>query len=72
MTKNAAAFSMNDRIHHYLFGLGTILALNERHTTISFDENGTKKFLTSVVRLEHSSTPAPAKPPRSKKPKAAK
>ena len=72
MPKNVEAFSVNDRISHYLFGLGTISQMNARHTTIVFDENGTKKFLADVVRLEHSSSPAPAKPARPKKARRAK
>ncbi len=40
--------------------------MNERCATIVFDETGTKTFPTGVAQLEHSSTPAPAKPARSK------
>ena len=72
MAKSVEAFSVNDRINHYVYGLGTITQMNARHTTIVFDENGTRKFLADVVRLERSSTPAPAKPKRLKKARAAK
>ena len=65
--KSAPAFSVNDRVYHAVFGLGTISAMNSRHTTIVFDENGTKKFVASMVRIEHSDTPAPSKPVRAKR-----
>jgi hypothetical protein len=66
MAKNAAGFSAKDRIDHHVYGLGTIAEVNERHTTIVFDQAGTKKFMTSVVKLTHSDAPAPAKPARRK------
>lgn len=72
MPKNTEAFSASDRVMHSVYGLGTISHVNEQHTTIVFDENGTRKFLTSVVQLERSGTPAPAKPARTRKPKAVK
>ena len=69
VAKKAGAFAANDRINHFIYGLGTISEVNERHTTIVFDENGTRKFVTRMVKLEHSNTPAPAKPARPKKKK---
>jgi hypothetical protein len=72
MSKNSLGFHAKDRIDHPVYGPGTIVEVNERHTTISFDGVGKKKFMTSMVRLTASDTPAPAKPVRSKKkPKAA-
>lgn len=67
MAKTSESYSVNDRINHHVYGLGTITEVNARHTTIEFDENGTRKFLTDVVRLERSDAPAPAKPSRAKK-----
>lgn len=72
MAKNPAAYSVNDRIHHAVFGLGTISQMNSRHTTITFDENGTRKFIAEMLRFERSDVPAPAKPVRRKKVKTAK
>ncbi len=72
MPKNVGSYSVNDRVNHSVYGPGTILQVNERHTTITFDANGTKKFVTSIVQLEQSSTPAPAKPARAKSTKSAK
>lgn len=65
--KNSRAFSAQDRIGHTVYGLGTIVAANERHTTILFGEAGAKKFITSVVQLVPSDTPAPARRTRRKK-----
>lgn len=72
MTKTAKVFSVNDRVSHSAYGPGTITEVNEHGTTIVFDAHGVKKFLTAVVRLEHSSTPAPPRPAPGKKAKAAK
>ncbi len=70
MPKSETVFVLNDRVQHSVFGPGTIRQVDPRYTTIAFDENGIKKFLTDMVRLEHSDTPAPAKPARAKKVKA--
>jgi len=66
MAKNSENYSVNDRIHHSVFGLGTISQTDSRYTTIAFDESGTRKFLTDMVRFERSDTPAPAKPASTK------
>ena len=62
--KNPDVFAVNERIQHGMYGLGTIKEANAQYTTIEFDENGRRKFLTSLVRLEWSSVAAPAPPPR--------
>lgn len=72
MTKAGSSFSVNDRITHSVYGLGTIKELDERHTVIVFDEAGTKKFVTSMVQLEESSAPTPVKPARARKKAAPK
>jgi hypothetical protein len=66
------AFSAKDRVDHPVYGLGTIVMVNAHHTTIDFDTAGTKKFLTSVVRLDRSEAPAPPKPVRRVKKASAK
>jgi len=55
------AFSAKDRIHHTVHGHGTILKVDERRTTIAFDEAGTKIFVTSMVELAKSDEPAPTR-----------
>lgn len=62
-------FSKNDRVDHFKFGTGTILEVDERRTTIAFDESGTRKFVTSLVKLTPSDTPAPVKKTRARKKK---
>lgn len=64
MAKASDALTVNDRIHHEIYGLGTIAELNAARTTIEFDENGRRKFVTSMVKLERSTVAAPAPPPK--------
>ena len=71
MAKKPHVFSSKDRIDHSVFGTGTIVDVDPRHTTIDFDEVGTKKFMTEMVQLKSSDTPAPEKPVRKKKAKTA-
>jgi len=73
LAKNPEVFAVNERILHGMYGLGTIKEVNAQYTSIEFDENGRRKFLTSLVRLERSSVaapPPPARKSRAKKPAA--
>ena len=60
----SGGFSANERINHYIYGLGTISEVNDLHTVIEFDQNGRKKFVTSIVQLERTNVPAPVAPAR--------
>ena len=74
MATTSTAFNVNERIHHHMYGHGTVRMVDESHTIIDFDENGRRKFVTSIVRLERSEVAAPERmrsKPR-KKAKAAK
>jgi hypothetical protein len=51
-----------DRITQVSYGTGTIVDVNAQYTVIDFDEHGQRTFVTTLVRLEPSETPAP--PPR--------
>jgi len=64
--KDTVTFRPKSRIDHAVYGLGTIVEVNERHTTIAFDGAGTRKFITTIVKLVGSDTPEPAKPARRK------
>lgn len=64
MAKTTPAFAVNERIIHHIYGRGTISAVNALHTTIEFDKDGRKKFLTSLVRLEPGGDSAPDPPPK--------
>lgn len=69
--EGSSTHSPDDRVEHERFGSGTILEADERYTTIAFDESGTRKFVTSMVELAPSDTPAPVTVPKKKR-KAAK
>jgi len=66
-TRAKPRFSDKDRVDHSRFGLGTIVTADEHYTTIAFDESGTRKFVTSMVKLTASDVPAPARRVRRKK-----
>jgi len=66
-TKNTLTFCPKDRIDHFHFGLGTIVTITEHYTMIAFDESGTRKFVTSMIKLSPSDTPPPARRVRRKK-----
>jgi len=73
VAKTSPAFAVNERVIHHIYGRGTISATNALHTTIEFDKEGKKKFLTSLVRLEPGGDTAPEPPPkrtRAKRPAA--
>jgi len=36
----STAFNVNERIHHHMYGHGTVRMVDESHTIIDFDENG--------------------------------
>lgn len=72
MAKTSEAFAVADRVQHAQYGLGRITEVNARYTTIEFDEAGVKKFITDMVRLKRSEAPAPEKPARKSRAKAAK
>ena len=55
-------FQKADRVAHARFGPGVIVAVDAHYTTIEFDESGVRKFITALVRLEHSNLPVPVKP----------
>ena len=65
-------YSVGDRVSQLQYGAGTITAVNERHTTIAFDDHGSRTFITAMVRLEPSDTVAPVKPKRTRKAAAPK
>lgn len=70
MTQHLKEFAVNHRITHPVYGTGTITSLDDHHVVIEFDEGGRKKFVSSIVQLEHTETPAP--PVRKRKAKAVK
>jgi hypothetical protein len=65
-----ATFKVGDRVTQPNYGDGTIAGADDHHIVIDFDGHGVKRFATSLVVLERTSAPAPAraaKPKRSAK-----
>jgi len=54
-------FSIGDRVSQPQYGVGTVAAANEYHTTIDFDDHGPRTFATPLVKLERSMTVAPVR-----------
>ena len=64
-------FTPGDRVTQPQYGHGTVTRANEYHTWIDFDDHGPRTFSTVHSHLEPSETPAPIKPARPKRVKAA-
>lgn len=56
-------FRRDDRVSHARYGAGLVIDIDERYTTIAFDDSGVRKFVTKLVQLERSDLPLPVKPP---------
>jgi hypothetical protein len=54
-------YAKGDRVSHGSYGAGTIFAANSIHTVIDFDEHGHRTFVTNLVQLEKTSSPAPVR-----------
>lgn len=54
-------FRKDDRVSHSRFGPGVVVEVDARYTRIQFDEEGVRKFLTTLVQLERSELPLPVK-----------
>lgn len=65
-------FEVGTRVVEPTYGLGSIVAVEDAYLRVQFDENGVKKFLARLARLEPSSEPAPARARKSRKRKTAK
>lgn len=59
MSKSATSFAVSERITHFKYGPGTIAEIGHTYTVIDFDENGRRKFVTSMVQLEPTTIAAP-------------
>ena len=65
-------FSIGDRVSQAQYGAGTVTAVNEIHTTIDFDEHGSRTFSTPMVKLEPSATAPPVRTKPSRRKAAAR
>ncbi len=63
------SWTKGDRVVQPTYGAGTIVEYNEHHAVIEFDEHGKKTFKTSLVVLQTTSEPAPAKTVRKRAPR---
>ena len=54
-------FANGKRVTQPSYGTGTIVSTDERYTVIEFDDHGRRTFVTTMVSLEPSSVPAPAR-----------
>ena len=64
-------YTKGSRVTQATYGSGTVTSSDEKYTVIEFDEHGRRVFLTDVVTLTKSETPAPNKPSKAKRKKAA-
>ena len=55
-------FRKDDRVSHARHGAGIIVDADERYTTVAFDADGVRKFVTPIVQLERSDLPQAPKP----------
>jgi hypothetical protein len=56
-----SSFRKDDRVSHTRFGLGVVIDVDARYTLVEFDEEGVRKFLTTLVQLERSELPLPVR-----------
>ena len=47
-------FEVGSRVVEPIYGLGSVIAIEDVYMRVQFDENGVKKFLTRLARLEPS------------------
>jgi len=55
------SFRKDDRVSHTRFGLGVVIEVDAHYTLIEYDEEGMRKFLTTLVQLERSELPLPVR-----------
>jgi hypothetical protein len=63
-------YTKGSRVTQATYGSGTVTSSDEKYTVIEFDEHGRRVFLTDVVTLTKSDSPAPNKPTKAKRKKA--
>ena len=45
----ANPYNQGAQVEHTIFGLGTVMSINEERIVIKFDDHGEKKFVTNMV-----------------------
>lgn len=61
------ALKKGEYIKHFQYGLGVVTASNEEHTDIDFDLHGMKKFVTTIMVVEHAEGTPPVRRKRTRK-----
>ncbi len=56
-SETEAGLGEGQRVSHATFGVGVVKSSSRGHTTVCFDEDGPKTFVTSLVELEVLSAP---------------
>ena len=64
-------FAKGSRVKQSAYGSGTVASSDERYTVIEFDHHGRRTFVTDMVTLDKSDEPAPNKPEKTRRKKAA-
>jgi hypothetical protein len=64
-------FAKGNRVTQANYGAGTVTSSDERYTVIEFDNHGRRVFITDMVTLAKTDEPAPNKPAKGKRKKAA-
>jgi hypothetical protein len=54
-------------IKHFQYGLGVVTESNDERTDIDFDLHGIKKFVTTIMVVEHAEGTPPARRKRARK-----
>jgi hypothetical protein len=69
----ANPYNQGAQVEHAIFGLGTVMSINEERIVIKFDDHGEKKFVTPMVvgSLKKSDRQPPAEKRASRRKKAA-
>jgi hypothetical protein len=68
----ANPYNQGAQVEHSIFGLGTVLSINEERIVIKFDDHGEKKFVTTMVlaSLKKSDRQPPAEKRAARRKKA--
>jgi hypothetical protein len=61
------AFKKGDDITHFQYGLGVVAEPNDEHTHIDFHLQGMKKFVTTIMVVEHARGTPTARRKRTRK-----
>lgn len=61
------ALQKGDYIKHFQYGLGVVTESNAERTDIDFDLHGMKKFVTTIMVVEHAEGTPPARRKRTRK-----